>query len=38
MTEYEKLLLQENAELRKTIDRLTLTIADLNQTIEELPQ
>ena len=36
MTEYEKLLLQENAELRKTIDRLTLTIADLNQTIAEL--
>ena len=45
MTELEKHLLMENAQLRKTIDRLTLaaeslnnTIASLNQTIAELKE
>lgn len=38
MTEHEKHLLQENAELRKTVDRLTLTVESLNQTIDNLNQ
>ena len=36
MTEFEKRLLQENAELRNTIEQLTLTIESLNQTLAEL--
>ena len=36
MTEFEKHLLQENAELRNTIEELTLTIESLNQTLAEL--